>query len=95
MDELLAVLGATLPCANYAVAWLGDPPGRIKYRCAWSAANAEALGENAWGDRVLYIVDIVASRERYMSAYRSRGTPTPAVVLAQFLSSVAALARSG
>ena len=41
------------------------------------------------------MIDMAAARDRYMSVYRVRGTPTPAVVLAQFLSSVAALEQSG
>ena len=94
VDELIAVLGNSLPCPRYSLAWLGDPPTRIEHRCAASTAEALTLGETALLNGVRYLIDIVAARARYMSVYRSRGTPTPAVVLAQFLSSLTALEQS-
>ena len=94
VDELIAVLGATLPCPKYGVAWLADPPRQVEHRCAASAAEALTVSETVPRDRVWYLVDMDAARDRYMSVYRLRGTPTPAVVLAQFLSSVATLGQS-
>ena len=94
VDELIAVLGESLPCQNYGVAWLANPPTRIEYRCATSSEEAAALGETAPPDRVWYIIDMVAARDRYFSVYRPRGTPTPLAVLAQLLSNMAALEHS-
>ena len=91
VDELFAVLGATLPCTRYAVAWLADPPNRIEHRCAPSIEAAALLRDEVPADRVSYTVDIRAARERYASVYRLRGTAAPAVVLAQFLTGVVTL----
>ena len=86
VDELIAVLGATLPCTRYAVAWLADSPSRIEHRCVISIDKA-ILGEETPAERVYYTIDMRAARDRYTSTYRFGGTPTPAVVLAQFLAS--------
>ena len=91
VDELIAVLGATLPCTRYAVAWLADSPGRIEHRCAISIDNA-ILGEETPAERVYYTIDMRAARDRYTSTYRFGGTPTPAAVLAQFLASFVTIA---
>jgi len=91
VDELFAVLGATLPCARYAVAWLAEPPNRIEHRCADSIGAAAVLRDEVPAERVSYTVDMRAARERYTSVYRFRGTAAPAVVLAQFLTGVVTL----
>lgn len=91
VDELIAVLGATLPCTRYAVAWLADSPSRIEHRCAFSIDKA-ILGEEMPAERVYYTLDMRAARDRYNSTYRFGGTPTPAVVLAQFLASFVTIA---
>lgn len=91
VDELIAVLGTTLPCTRYAVAWLADSPSRIEHRCAISIDKA-ILGEETPAERVYYTIDMRAARDRYTSKYRFGGTPTPAVVLAQFLMSFATIA---
>ena len=93
VDELIAVLGATLPCARYAVAWLADSPSRIEHRCAISIDKA-ILGEETPAQRVYYTIDMRAARDRYTSTYRFSGTPTPAVVLAQFLASFVTIAAT-
>jgi hypothetical protein len=93
-DELIAVLGATLPCTRYAVAWLAESPSRIDYHCIVSIEKAMLLREEGQTERVHYAIDMRAARNRYASAYRFRGTPTPAVVLAQFLEGVATRATS-
>lgn len=92
VDELIAVLGATLPCTRYAVAWLETLPSRIEHRCPVSIEKAMFLGEDAPADRVYYTIDMQVARNRYTSAYRFGGTPTPAVVLAQFLASFVRIA---
>ena len=92
VDELMAVLGATLPCTRYAMAWLADSPTRIEHRCAVSIDKAMVLGEGTPAERVYYMIDMRAARDRYTSAYRFGGTPTPAVVLAQFLASFVTIA---
>src|SRR5262245_41834242 len=94
VDELFAVLGATLPCTRYAVAWLAEPPKRIEHRCADSVGAVALLREEVPGEGVYYTVDMRAARERYASAYRFRGTAAPAPVLAQFLTGVVALTDS-
>ncbi len=94
VDELFAVLGATLPCTRYAVAWLAEPPNRIEHRCAASIETAAVVREDVPTDRVSYTVDMRAARERYASVYRFRGTATPAAVLAQFLTGVVTLTDS-
>jgi len=91
VDELFAVLGATLPCARYAVAWLAEPPSRIEHRCAATVESAALLRQEVPTGRVSYTVDMRVARERYASVYRLRGTATPSAVLAQFLSGVVAL----
>ena len=91
VDELIAVLGATLPCTRYAVAWLADSPSRIEHRCAISIDKA-ILGEETPAERVYYTIDMRAARDRYNSTYRFGGTPTSAVVLAQFLASFVTIA---
>ena len=92
VDELIAVLGATLPCTRYAVAWLADSPSRIEHRCVVSIDKAMVIGEPA--ERVYYTIDMRAARQRYTSTYRFSGTPTPAVVLAQFLASFVTIVGS-
>ena len=94
MDELIAVLGATLSCKLYAVAWLADPPSTIEHRCAASIENTALLREEVPGERVYYTIDMQAAHDRYASVYRPRGSPTPPVVLAQFLAAVVTLASS-
>ena len=94
VDELIAVLGNSLPCRGYSLAWLADPPIRMEYQCAASSGEALTLGETAPLNRVRYLIDMGIARDRYTSVYRSRGTPTPPAVLAQFLSSVTALEQS-
>ena len=94
VDELIAVLGATLPCTRYAVAWLADSPSRIEHRCAVSIDKAMVLGEGTPAERVYYTIDMRAARDRYTSTYRFSGTPTPAVVLAQFLASFVTIAAT-
>jgi hypothetical protein len=94
VDELFAVLGATLPCTAYAVAWLAEPPSRIEHRCAASSGAATLLREEVPPGRVYYTVDMRTARERYASVYRFRGTAAPAVVLAQFLTGVVTLSDS-
>ena len=91
VDELIAMLGATLPCTRYAVAWLADSPSRIEHRCVISIDKA-ILGEETPAERVYYTIDMRAARDRYTSTYRFGGTPTPAVVLAQFLASFVTIA---
>jgi hypothetical protein len=90
-DELIAVLGATLPCTRYAVAWLETLPSKIEHRCAISIDTA-IFGEETPAERVYYTIDMRAARNRYTSTYRFGGTPTPAVVLAQFLASFVRIA---
>ena len=63
VDELIAVLGATLPCTRYAVAWLADSPSRIEHRCAISIDKA-ILGEETPAERVYYTIDMRAARDR-------------------------------
>jgi len=92
VDELIAVLGATLPCTRYAVAWLADSPSRIEHRCTVSIDKAILLGEGTPAERVYYTIDMRAARDRYSSTYRFGGTPTPAVVLAKFLASFVTIA---
>lgn len=94
VDELFAVLGATLPCTRYAVAWLAEPPNRIEHRCAPSIETAALLREEVPAGRVSYTVDMRTARERYAAVYRFRGTATPAAVLAQFLTGVVMLTDS-
>lgn len=83
-DELIAVLGVTLPCPHFAAAWL-EPPTTIEYRCTPSIEGAARLRESLPRERVSYIIDMQVARDRYASVYRFRGTTTPAVALAQFL----------
>ena len=92
VDQLIAVLGATLPCTRYAVAWLADSSSRIEHRCAISIDEAMILGEETPAETVYYAIDMKVARNRYIAAYRFGGTPTPAVVLAQFLASYVAMA---
>ncbi len=94
VDELIAVLGATLPCTRYAVAWLADSPSRIEHRCAISIDKAMVLGEGTPAERVYYSIDMQVARNRYTSTYRFSGTPTPAVVLAQFLARFVTIAAT-
>jgi len=93
-DELIAVLGATLPCPRYAVAWLANPPSRIEHRCAASLEKATELREEVPSKRLYYAIDMRLARDRYAAVYRFRGTPTPAVVHAQFLANVVTLGGS-
>jgi hypothetical protein len=92
VEEVIAVLGATLPCPKYAAAWLANRPLEIEHRCTSTALDAEDLNEHVRGRGVSYVIDMALARERYTSGYRARGTPTPPVVLAQFLSNLANLA---
>jgi hypothetical protein len=94
VDELIAELGAILPCQRYAVAWLALPPSGIEHRCAGSLEEATLLRQGMPGDRVYYTIDMETALDRYASVYRLRGTPPPAVVLAQFVENVATLAGS-
>ena len=87
-DELMAVLGASLPCTRYAVAWLEALPTRIEHRCDVSIDKATFLGVDAPAGRVYYTIDMQVARNRYTSIYRFGGTPNSAVVLAQFLASL-------
>ena len=50
------------------------------------------LGEGTPTERVYYTIDMRAARQRYTSTYRFSGTPTPSVVLAQFLASFVTIA---
>ncbi len=86
-DELIGVLGVTLPCPHFATAWL-EPTTTIEYRCTPSIEGAIRLRESLPRERVGYIIDMQVARDRYASAYGFRGTPTPAVALAQFLAGV-------
>jgi hypothetical protein len=86
-DELIAVLGVTLPCPHYAAAWL-EPTTTIEYRCTPSIEGAMRLRASLPRERVGYIIDMQVARDRYASAYGFRGTPTPAAALAQFLAGV-------
>jgi hypothetical protein len=95
VDELIAVLGVTLPCQQYAIAWLDDTAGRIEHRCSTAPVNADFPTDQLDSQRVYYSLDIRAARNRFAKVYRSRGTPTPSLVLAQFLQSLAVLADSG
>jgi|SRR5581483_5870328 len=95
VDELIAVLGTTLPCPRYALAWLEDGAGRIEYRCLTSPAQAGLPTEQLQAQRVYYNVDMRAARSRFAQVYGLRGTRGSAVVLAQFLQRLAALAESG
>ena len=81
------MLGVTLPCPHFAAAWL-EPPTTIEYRCTTSIDGAIRLREALPRERVGYIIDMQVARDRYASAYRFRGTPTPAVALAQLLAGV-------
>jgi hypothetical protein len=92
VDELMAVLGASLPCTRYAVAWLEALPTRIEHRCDVSIEKATFLGGDAPAGRVYYTIDMQVARNRYTSVYRFGGTPNSAVVLAQFLASFTAIA---
>lgn len=83
-DELIAVLGVTLPCPHYAAAWL-EPPTTIEYRCTPSIEGSIHLREAVPRERVGYVVDMRLARDRFASAYRFRRAATPAVALAQFL----------
>jgi hypothetical protein len=94
VDELIAVLGETLPCTRYAVAWLADPASKIEHLCIGSLERATLLGQEMPRDRVYYTIDMESARDRYASVYRVGGTPTPAVVLAQFLATLATIAGS-
>jgi hypothetical protein len=94
VEELVAVLGVTLPCPRYAVAWLAVPPNRIEHRCAASPEKVALVRQEVPKDRVSFAIDMQLARTRYAAVYRLRGTPTPAVVLAQFLAGVAALAST-
>ena len=94
VDELIAVLGATLPCPRYAIAWLEDTAGRIEHRCLTSPVKAALPSDQLQGQRVYYSVDMRAARSRFAQVYGVRGTPTPAAVLAQFLQRLAALPES-
>ena len=70
-DELIAVLGVTLPCPQFAAAWL-EPPTTIEYRCTPSIEGAIRLRESLPRERVGYIIDMQVARDRYASAYRFR-----------------------
>jgi hypothetical protein len=94
VDELIAVLGTTLPCSRYALAWLEDGAGRIEYRCLNSPAQAGLPTEQLQVQRVYYSVDMRVARSRFAQVYGLRGTRASAVVLAQFLQRLAALAES-
>jgi hypothetical protein len=83
-DELIAVLGVTLPCPHYAAAWL-EPTTTIEYRCTPSIEGAARLRESLPRERVGYIIDMQVARDRFASVYGFRGTPTPTIALAQFL----------
>ena len=74
-DELIAVLGVSLPCPYIAVAWL-EPPTTIEYRCTSSVELAFRLREALPRERIGYIIDMQVARDRYASAYRFRRTPT-------------------
>ncbi|MBL8528747.1 MAG: hypothetical protein JNL68_13755 [Burkholderiales bacterium] len=84
-DELIAVLGVTLPCPHFAAAWLETPPATIEYRCTPSLEGAIRLRESLPRERVGYIIDMQVARDRYASAYRFRRTPTAPVALAQYV----------
>ena len=86
-DELIAVLGVTLPCPHFAAAWL-EPPTTIEYRCTPSLEGAIRLRKSLPRERVGYIIDMQMARDRFAAAYRFRSTPTPAIALAQFLAGV-------
>jgi len=86
-DELIAVLGVTLPCPHYATAWL-EPPTTIEYRCTTSVENAISLRQSLPSERVGYIIDMQMARERFASVYGFRGRPASTVALAQFLAGV-------
>ena len=83
-DELIAVLGVTLPCPHFAAAWL-EPPTTIEYRCTPSLEGAIQLREALPRERVGYIIDMQIARDRFASAYSFRGKPASTVALAQFL----------
>ena len=83
-DELIAVLGVTLPCPYFAVAWL-EPPTTIEYRCTTAVEGALRLREALPRERIGYVIDMQVARDRYASAYRFRGTPTTPVALAQYV----------
>jgi hypothetical protein len=95
VDELIAVLGTTLPCSRYALAWLDDAAARIEYCCLASPAQTGLPTEQRQAQRVYYNVDMRVARSRFAQVYGLRGTPTPAAVLAQFLQRLAALPESG
>jgi hypothetical protein len=86
-DELIAVLGVTLPCPHFATAWL-EPPTTLEYRCTPSIDGAFRLREALPRDRIGYIIDMQVARDRYASAYRFRGRTIPAVALAQLLTGI-------
>lgn len=86
-DELIAVLGVTLPCPQFAAAWL-EPPTTIEYRCTPSIEGAIRLRESLPRERVSYIIDMQLARNRYASAFRIRGIPTSTIALAQFLAGI-------
>lgn len=83
-DELIAVLGVTLTCPYFAVAWL-EPPTTIDYQCTPSFDLAFQLREALPRERVGYIIDMQVARDRFASVYGFRGRPTSTVALAQFL----------
>ena len=93
-DELIAVLGASLPCTRYGVAWLEEHPSRIEYRCVTSTDEAMILGKEASGETVYFCIDMRVARNRYAAAYRFGGTPAAAVLLAQLLSRFVAMEGS-
>ena len=86
-DELIAVLGVTLPCPHFATAWL-EPPTTLEYRCTPSIDGAFRLREALPRERIGYIIDMQMARDRFAAAYRLQGSPTPTVALAQFLAGV-------
>jgi hypothetical protein len=86
-DELIAVLGVTLPCPHFATAWL-EPPTTLEYRCTPSIDGAIRLREALPREQIGYIIDMQVARDRYASAYRVRGRTIPAVALAQLLAGI-------
>jgi len=86
-DELIAVLGVTLPCPHFAAAWL-EPPTTIEHRCTPSIDGAFRLREALPREQIGYIIDMQVARDRYASAYRVRGRTIPAVALAQLLAGI-------
>jgi len=94
VDELIAVLGVTLPCQQYAIAWLDDTEGRIEHRCLTAPVNTSFSTDQLESQRVYYSVDMRVARNRFAKVYRSHGTRTPSLVLAQFLHSLVVLTDS-